>query len=247
MRALDLFSGLGGFALGMEAAGHETAAFCEANEFCRRLLARRWPGVPIYDDVRTLTARRLAADGIVFNGICGGFPCQDLSLAGRGAGLEGERSGLWFEYLRIIDETRPDWVVIENVRALLNRGLDVILSGLASIRYDAEWDVFGADDIGASQHRKRLWVLAYPDDAGLQGPIWVGQSHAPREERQAAHCEPLRSACGFWPPGPRAVSDIPRMADGPADRTHRLRALGNSVVPAIPEMIGRAIMAAEHA
>ena len=153
MNVLDLFSGIGGFSLGLERAGHRTVAFCEIDPYCRAVLAKHWPGVPIYDDVTALTAARLAADGIIrpipdtavngrgqgrpgrsnssgegqqqpalqgIDAICGGFPCQDISVAGKGAGIEGECSGLWKEYARIIGEVRPRYVIIENVSALLS-------------------------------------------------------------------------------------------------------------------------------
>src|SRR4051812_11985953 len=113
MNVLDLFSGIGGFSLGLERAGFKTVAFCEIDPFCRRILEKHWPHVPCYDDVKTLTADRLAADGIAPDVICGGFPCQDLSLAqgASRAGLDGERSGLWSEYARIIREVRPRYVI----------------------------------------------------------------------------------------------------------------------------------------
>ena len=124
MKVLDLFSGIGGFSLGLErTGGFETVAFCEIEEYPRRVLAKRWPDVPCYEDVRTLTAERLAADGIAVDVICGGFPCQDISTAGKGAGLAGERSGLWSEIARLVGELRPSYVIVENVSALLGRGL----------------------------------------------------------------------------------------------------------------------------
>ena len=164
LRVLSLFAGIGGFDLGLErTGGFETVAFCEIDPFCRRVLAKHWPKVPCYDDVRELTAERLAADGIAVDVICGGFPCQDISLAGNGAGLAGERSGLWFEYARLIGELRPAFVIVENVAALLGRGLDAVLGSLASIGYDAEWHCIPASAVGAPHRRDRLWVVAYPD------------------------------------------------------------------------------------
>lgn len=171
--------------------------------------------------------------------------CQDISGAGRGAGIEGERSGLWNEFARLIGEVRPKYALIENVATLLGRGLGVILRDLAAVGYDAEWDRVSAASIGASQIRERIWILANPHYAGRQGAIWAGQPHPARPEWQASCREPLRSARGFWPPGPRAVADIPRMADGPPHRLDRLRSLGNALVPQIPELIGRAILDAE--
>ena len=162
MNVLDLFSGIGGFSLGLERAGMRTVAFCEVNEYCRAVLRKHWPDVPCYDDVRTLTAKRLAADGIVPNVISGGFPCQDISIAWDGPGLAGSRSGLWSEYLRLISELGPDFVVVENVSALLNRGLDQVLGQLAEIGYDAEWHCIPASAIGAPHRRDRIWIIAYP-------------------------------------------------------------------------------------
>lgn len=151
---LDLFSGIGGFSLGLERAGFQTVAFCELDEWCRRLLAKHWPQVRIYTDVRELTAARLRADGIErIDAICGGFPCQDISLAGKGAGLDGERSGLWRELARLVGELRPRFVIVENVGALRGRGLAAVLGDLAALGYDAEWHV--------------MYVLLHPEARGF--------------------------------------------------------------------------------
>lgn len=140
-----------------------TVAFCEIEPFCRRVLAKHWPGIPIYEDVRSLTADRLRADGIAPDVICGGFPCQDISVAGDGVGIEGERSGLWKEYARLIGELRPLYVIVENVSALLGRGMDVVLGDLAALGFDAEWDCIPASAIGAPHDRDRVWIIAYPE------------------------------------------------------------------------------------
>ena len=163
LRTLDLFSGIGGFSLGLErTGGFETVAFCEIEPFCQRVLAKHWPEGPIYGDVRELTAAKLAADGIGrIDVICGGFPCQDISVAGRGAGLEGERSGLWFEYARLIGELRPRYVIVENVAALLGRGLGRVLGELATLGYDAEWHCIPAAAVGAPHRRDRVWIIAH--------------------------------------------------------------------------------------
>ena len=166
LRVLDLFSGIGGFSLGLERAGMRTAAFCEIDPFCRQVLAKHWPKVPCYDDIRNLTGARLAADGLRADVICGGFPCLDISVAGRGVGLTGERSGLWFEYRRIIEEVAPRWVVVENVPALRSRGLDTVLGGLAALGYDAEWHCLPAAAVGAPHRRDRLWLVAYAHHEG---------------------------------------------------------------------------------
>lgn len=166
MRVLDLFSGIGGFSLGLERAGMATAMFCEIEPFCRRVLAKHWPGVPIHDDVRTLDRLVVAEKAGAVDLVCGGFPCQDISVAGKGAGLGGERSGLWFEYRRIVEEVAPRWVVIENVPALRSRGLDTVLGGLAALGYDAEWHCVPASALGAPHRRDRVWIVAHPQHAG---------------------------------------------------------------------------------
>lgn len=163
MNVLDLFSGIGGFSLGLERAGMRTIAFCEVERYCRAVLAKRWPGVPIYGDIRELHLSRGFADVI-----CGGFPCQDISTAGDGAGLSGSRSGLWSEYERLIEEVRPRWAVIENVSALRSRGLEQILRELASIGYDAEWYCVPACAVGALHRRDRIWIIAYPNGDTLR-------------------------------------------------------------------------------
>lgn len=170
LNVLDLFSGIGGFSLGLErTGGFKTVAFCEIEEFPRRVLQKHWPDVPCYRDVRELTAERLAADGIAHpDVICGGFPCQDISQAGHMAGLAGERSGLWFEFDRIIGEFRPRIAVMENVGALLHRGLDAVLGSLAKRGYDAWWRVIPAYAVDLPQVRQRCWILAYSDQVGRE-------------------------------------------------------------------------------
>ena len=169
LKVLDLFSGIGGFSLGLErTGGFKTVAFCEIEEFPRRVLAKHWPGVPIHRDVRELKAEHVGAIDV----ICGGFPCQDISYAGKGAGLAGERSGLWREYARLIGEIRPAYVIVENVSALLRRGLDIVLGDLAALGYDAEWHCIPAAAVGAPHIRDRIWLVAYPQhpDADSLGP-----------------------------------------------------------------------------
>ena len=172
MRILDLFSGIGGFSLGLERAGMKTVAFCEIDPKARQVLKKHWPDVPVYEDVSTLKGDQIEPVDI----ICGGFPCQDISLAGKGAGLEGARSGLWFEYHRLIKEIKPKYAIIENVSALRSRGLDQVLRSLAEIGYDAEWHCIPASAVGALHQRDRIWIVAYRDlhDGGNGG---CAQSH----------------------------------------------------------------------
>lgn len=162
---LSLFAGIGGIDLGLERTGHfRTVAFCEIDPKARLVLAKHWPGVKQYHDVRELTAERLRADGIVPRFVCGGFPCQDISHAGKGAGIEGERSGLFFEMARLIGELRPDGFLLENVSALLTRGLDVVLGTLAALGYDVEWHCIPASAIGAPHRRDRIWIIGIRSD-----------------------------------------------------------------------------------
>lgn len=272
MRVLDLFSGIGGFSLGLERAGFETVAFCEIEEFPRRVLAKHWPGVPIYDDVRTLTAERLAADGIgPIDVICGGFPCQDISLAGAGAGMAGARSGLWSEIARLVRDVRPQYVFVENVSALLGRGLGRVVGDLAALGYDAWWDCIPASAVGAPHRRDRIWIVAYPGSAGRQGlgarrettgenrddarglpggasvatdlADAIGRQLALGRQTGRVGREKSVSRNGHWPIASEPF--VRRGSHGIPHRAHRLRALGNAVVPQIPELIGRAILAAE--
>jgi DNA (cytosine-5)-methyltransferase 1 len=163
-KVLSLFAGIGGFDLGLErTGGFKTVAFCEIDKKAQAVLRKHWTEVTIYDDVTSLTAEQLAADGIAVDVICGGFPCQDISTAGLGAGIaEGTRSGLWFHYARLIRELRPRLVIVENVSALLGRGLDAVLGDLAAIGYDAWWDCIPAFAVGAPHRRDRIWIVGYP-------------------------------------------------------------------------------------
>jgi DNA (cytosine-5)-methyltransferase 1 len=166
-KVLSLFAGIGGFDLGLErTGGFRTVAFCEIEPFCQRVLAKHWPKVPIYDDIRELTGARLAADGIAVDVICGGFPCQDVSLAGKRVGLEGARSGLWSEYRRLISELLPVYVIVENVPGLLSNGMGTVLGELAEIGYDATWDCIPACAVGAPHRRDRVWIVAHPRSEG---------------------------------------------------------------------------------
>jgi len=157
LSVLDLFSGIGGFSLGLErTGGFYTKAFCEIDKKARLVLNKHWPDVPIYEDVAALKGEDIGSVDV----ICGGFPCQDISLAGKGAGLEGARSGLWFEFHRLIKEIKPKYVIAENVAALRSRGLDQVLRSLSEIGYDAEWHCIPASAVGAPHQRDRIWIVA---------------------------------------------------------------------------------------
>lgn len=171
MNVLDLFSGIGGFSLGLERAGMRTVAFCEIDPFCRRVLAKHWPGVELHDDIETREFREGEADIV-----CGGFPCQDISNAGQRAGLAGERSGLWRHLLRAIRLVRPRYAIVENVAALLGRGMGDVLGDLAEIGHDAEWHCIPARAVGAPHIRDRVWIIAADPSRGGDGLDGIGQA-----------------------------------------------------------------------
>jgi DNA (cytosine-5)-methyltransferase 1 len=254
LKVLDLFSGIGGFSLGLErTGGFETVAFCEIEPFCQKVLKKHWPEVPCYNDVKELTAARLTADGIAgVEIVTGGFPCQDLSAAGRTAGIEGSRSGLWGEVCCLIGELRPNIAIMENVWNLLAGPSDQpggwfgrVLSDLAEIGYDAEWHCIPAAAVGAKHYRERVWIIAYAikdrrfyDRSIFSGnPVEVRSEWLPAEVLGAPSCFELYGA-GNLPD----IREDARLS-GAVDR---LGAIGNTVQPQIPEMIGYAILEAER-
>ena len=162
MKLGSLFSGIGGFELGLERAipGLETVWQVEQVEFCQKVLKKHWPNAKIYDDVRNINKNNVEPIDI----LCGGFPCQDISLAGKGEGINGKKSGLWWEMHRIISELRPRIAIMENVPAITFRGLDTVLGSLSEIGYDAEWTIISAAQFGAPHVRKRWFCVAYPNN-----------------------------------------------------------------------------------
>lgn len=165
MRFLSLFTGVGGFDLGLELAGMECAAQAETNKFALKVLQTHYPNVPQLGDVSNVQPSQVLSKTGSINLICGGFPCQDVSVAGLRAGLAGSRSGLWFEFLRIVESIRPQWVIVENVPGLLssNAGRDfaVILQGLAQCGYGVGWRILDAQYFGVPQRRRRLFIVGH--------------------------------------------------------------------------------------
>lgn len=259
----SLFAGCGGADHGFEKAGMVCKWQVELNEFCRNVLAKHWPNVRRHDDVRTFPPRIYEFDyswrghrGTPFTPdikrdvtcerwavdvICGGFPCQDISFAGKGAGLSGERSGLWSEYIRIVRLLRPRYVVVENSPALLVRGFDTVLSDLARSGFDADWEVLSACAFGASHVRRRLFIVAYAN--GLDGQERLRSPLALQDlSLQADDGTPRARAS--WQARLEDPSALYRDADGVPDRRERNHALGNAWCPIISEWIGRRIVEA---
>jgi len=244
LNMLDLFSGIGGFSLGLESTGHfETVAFCEFDKHARLVLNKHWPDIKIYEDVRTLDAKKYRGSIDV---VCGGFPCQDLSVAGKKKGItEGDRSNLYTEMLRVISECLPRYAIFENVTGLLTgesgRWFAKFLYDLAKVGYDAEWHCISASELGANHNRDRAWVIAYPE---MQRCERSEQEEILRKPR--LQIELVRSF-ERWPtrqdiPSPRTSGGN----DGVSKRLDRLKRLGNAVVPAIPKIIGQAIIEYEN-
>jgi DNA (cytosine-5)-methyltransferase 1 len=166
----SLFAGIGGFDLGLERAGMRIAWHSEIDPYASAVLKKHWPHVPNHGDVRSIRAGTVEPVDV----ICGGFPCQDISNAGKRAGIDGERSGLWSEYARIVGELRPRYVIVENVAALLGRGIERVLGDLAALGFDAEWHCIPASAVGAPHKRDRVWLIAYADSESAGGGINPG-------------------------------------------------------------------------
>lgn len=297
----SLFAGIGGFDLAARWVGWQTKWFSEIDEYASRVFRRHFPNAIPLGDITTIT-NPPSVDVLV-----GGFPCQDISVANaRGKGIHGERSGLWKHYARIIGEVAPSWVVIENSPRLRAKGLDVVLSDLMALGYDAEWHCIPASAVGAPHQRDRIWIIAYPAGSGdvvghtpsererggvarssaegsgtvassgameadhasggdrgsdsrgepsgpnvadagsarLEASERLGQHLAEALQRWKAASGPT-AECGATGGGPTnpwlAEPGVFRVADGVPDRAHRIRCLGNAVVPQIPYLIFNAI------
>ena len=272
LRTLDLFSGIGGFSLGLQRTqGFETIAFCEIDGFCRKVLAKHWPAVPCFEDIKKLNKEELDGLGQI-DVICGGFPCQPVSCAGKRKGKEDAR-WLWPEFYRIVCEVKPEWVLVENVPGLLSadsgRLFAGILRDLAPSGYDAEWNIVSAASIGAPHLRRRIFVVAHSKQQSDRCQIFSSEIDRQNSERSASgiggssdggrKTDASNSGkqgleIGKGTPGERAHAttagdnwwavepDVGRVANGIPGRVDRLRALGNAIVPQCAQYVGQCVL-----
>ena len=255
LKLLDTFSGIGGFSYAAEklVGGFETTQFIEIDPYCQKVLNKHWPNVPIHDDITTYRAELYSADVI-----CGGFPCQSISTAGKGEGItETSKSGMWFELIRTIRMVRPKYFILENVSAILANGLDIVLRDIYEAGYNAEWCCIPSSFVGACHQRDRWWLVAYPNSkqsSGTESEIQAGRifsssstrsknvadSDSNRLQREIGsrlhratwRTQDIRRINPSW----RQYESKPclrRGDDGLRNRVDRLKALGNSVVPQV--------------
>jgi DNA (cytosine-5)-methyltransferase 1 len=240
---ISLFSGIGGLDLGLERAGWRCVAQVEIDPFCRRVLAKHWPDVPKFEDVRTFQGTEINEP---IDLIAGGFPCQDISNAqasnGRGrTGLDGARSGMWREFSRIIRAVRPRLCLVENVAALLGLHFGRVLADLAESGFDAWWDCLPAAAVGARIFRDRVFIVASSDPLLFPDGFtpWHVRSASEEKNRWESFSRIRPSFAGTpW----AAEPGVDRVAYGVPDGIHRNRGLGNAVVPQVAEWIGRRII-----
>lgn len=247
-----MFSGIGGFACAAEQMKWTTVAFVEKDIECHKILTKHYPNVPIFDDVTQFDGRQYTNSIDI---ICGGFPCQDISAAGKRVGITGERSGLWSEFHRLIHQIRPKYVIVENVSALLGRGMDVVLGSLSEIGYDAEWRVFSACELGLPHPRERVFIVAYPNGKPRSFSVLdrycsevasrYQNSQKWGEDRFVSEMvsSPTRLLRNWQ--AEFSQSPLVRMDDGIPNILHRLRMTGNSIVPQIAYELFKAIEAAD--
>jgi DNA (cytosine-5)-methyltransferase 1 len=229
---LHLFAGAGGGILAGQLLGHRCIGAVEIDPYCRAVLAARQadgtlPAFPVFTDIRTFDARPYRGRADI---VAGGFPCQDISTAGTGDGLDGERSGLWSEFERVLRAVRPQYAFIENSPAIVGRGLDRILSDLAALRFDARWCVLSAADLGAPHRRERAWILAHSVEVMGQARARVVEQ--PREPAVQPWCYDgiARDREGRWV---EMATQFSRMDDGMAYSVERTEAIGNGQVPSV--------------
>lgn len=245
MRELHLFAGCGGGILGGILCGHTPVCAVELDPYCRQVLLQRQrdgllPKFPIWDNVQTFNGKNWRGRVDV---VCGGFPCQDISIAGNGDGIDGQRSGLWNEMVRVICEIRPAYVFVENSPALTFRGLGRILGDLAGMGFDAQWGVLSAAGVGAAHVRRRLWIIAYTNHHGRNHSRGADfqDSHTPIRPKRPTEAIPARWQKWISRSGEALsainggviTTDRIRELDDVAGRVERLKAIGNGQVPAV--------------
>jgi DNA (cytosine-5)-methyltransferase 1 len=235
MRIGSLFSGIGGLELGLEWAGvGHTVWQVEQDPFCRQVLAKHWPEVQRFEDVREVDEHNLQPVDV----ICGGYPCQPFTIAGHGRGADDPRH-LWPEFARIIGALRPRFAVLENVSRHVTLGFDAVLGDLARLGYDAEWSVIRSCAVGTPFARPRLFVLAYANGKQLGRDRVAGHHPTPDSGRDADRARrPMAGQREQWAQEPR----MDRVVDGLPHRVDRNRALGNAVVPHVAEVVGHRLM-----
>ena len=271
LKHLDLFSGIGGFSLGLEATGgFETVAFCDIDQYPRQVLQKHWPHVKQYEDIKELNYEKLKADGLLpIDIITGGYPCQPFSVAGRKKGEDDPRH-LWPEYFRLVKECRPTWVIGENVSGHIKLGLDTVISDLESEDYAVRPFSISASSIGANHQRERVWIVA--NSGRSRGP-WselreeneneTRKENANQFERSSSTPSSSANTNGkgsqrygseyelresqeeretSWSRWWESEPDVGRVAYGIPKRVDRLKSLGNSLVPQIPYYIGKTIL-----
>lgn len=240
----SLFAGIGGFDLGFERAGMVCKWQVEIGDFPRQVLEKHWPNVKRHDDVRTFPSEPATEWSVDL--ICGGFPCQDISNAGYREGIDGQRSGLWREFSRIIRVLRPRFVVVENVAALLERGIERVLGDLAAGGFDAEWDCLPASAFGAYSERDRVWIVAYDKSLNFHSRHLLDTSRDGTAQIQLGRLHRMAVAARGQQENLRLESEprLDRLVGRVPDRSHRLEAVGNSAYPAVAEWIGRRIVEA---
>jgi DNA (cytosine-5)-methyltransferase 1 len=246
MKHIGLFEGIGGFSLAAEWMGWETKAWCEINPFCQRVLRNHFPEAEGFGDIIKTDFKKYANKIDI---LTGGFPCQDISISGKGEGIYGIRSGLWSEYYRAIKEINPGYVVIENSTQLLRKGFEKILFDFSEIGYDAEWECISASDFGYPHIRKRLWVVAYPNVQRWKGILHhIKRSITEKNKKTNAldtQCHPfLQFEQSYSQPAVFGMADgLPKRLDV----VKRLGACGNALIPEIPYEIFKAIEKYERA
>ena len=237
LRHVDLCSGIGGFSLGFEWAELSTPIlFCDTEEWCRKILAKNFPNVPIATDVKELAndPERLVPDCDI---LTAGYPCQPFSVAGKQKGTEDDRH-IWPFIFRIVAQKRPTWCVFENVHGHVALGLDQVLLDLEAEGYSTRTFIVSAAAAGAPHKRNRLWIVAYSDSARLQGRQNARDTSQGWTQRNEQSSRRSKLTDGQnWPAEP----DVGRVAHGIPRRVDRLKGLGNAIVPQIAMNIGLAI------